>query len=952
MNGPLIRRTSLSFFLFLFALPSVPFLSFADAPVCTPVDQVIGENTKNNEISIECTDIDGDIASYTVTTSVQHGTLTDPYIGSSFYVVAYTPDRGYDGTDSFSYEAVDAEGNHSGIVTVPVTVAPLPRGALSQLESPGGCFLSGSVLYGCSGGGRGFLRTQSAAMSPDGKHIYAAGLTDNSLAVIVRDASTGILSQPSGTSACYSVTGEGDDDGDPSDCEVYTALSWPMSVVVSPDGMNVYVAANVSNAIVTFDRNESTGILSNPRCISSDGSDGSGHNICDTGHAAALTGISALSISPDGRFLYGSNNAAVSILQRSLTTGDLSQDTGAAGCVSDAEATCTTSGFRSLGFITSLAMSGDGHELYTASYSGTVAMLNRNATTGALNQPADETGCVTEPGSVNCTAGRELFTTINIALSPDGRALYGVTDLAGIFNLTRDPDTGVLSQAAGAAGCVNTGGSNGCRDEYLVSANVSVSVDPSSMTVYTISNLGIGFAYLHLFSPEDGEGLQRLPSPFGLLSSSSGLALNLNPTVTLLSPDGRYLYHFSQPGVNVLERNELPVCTSATASIVHGHSGPIDLTCTDLNGDSVRRVIKTGPANGTLGTIDDGTGTVTYTPSSSFVGTDSFTFAGSDGYEGAVATVSVQVTNNTPVSSGSAVTLPSASAASISLPCTDADGNTLIRIIVEQPSHGTLGSIDQAGGTVDYTPESGYKGSDTFSFRCSDGAEQSSVSSVAVTVPDSPPTCTGSDITVLGGIPAAIHLLCSDVNGDALTWRISSGPATGTLSSFDEHNGSGEYTASNAGTDTIVFTASDGEQESAPATAQLHVGKAPLSVSLALIKRNHRESRCGRRWTRACRADYSERSYWGGRIHPSSGLSGKKVIVRIYSRRTRKHWKLFSKVRTRVKADGSFRIRLGGNLPRGLWKIKAVIPKTNLTLKGISRFRFLNIGGYRAGGRR
>ncbi len=71
---------------------------------------------------------------------------------------------------------------------------------------------------------------------------------------------------------------------------------------------------------------------------------------------------------------------------------------------------------------------------------------------------------------------------------------------------------------------------------------------------------------------------------------------------------------------------------------------------TDVDGDSLRPVIVSGPAHGTL--IDNGDGTFTYTPNTDYTGPDSFTYAATDGTaQAAPVTVAITV--------GGTTTLPS-----------------------------------------------------------------------------------------------------------------------------------------------------------------------------------------------------------------------------------------------------------------------------------------------------
>jgi hypothetical protein len=68
---------------------------------------------------------------------------------------------------------------------------------------------------------------------------------------------------------------------------------------------------------------------------------------------------------------------------------------------------------------------------------------------------------------------------------------------------------------------------------------------------------------------------------------------------------------------------------------------------------------------------------------------------------------------------------------SINLSASDADRNTLTLRIVSQPAHGTVGL---SGRTATYFPESGFSGSDSFTFAAWDGSTDSNLGSVAVSV--------------------------------------------------------------------------------------------------------------------------------------------------------------------------------------------------------------------------
>ena len=86
----------------------------------------------------------------------------------------------------------------------------------------------------------------SVSVSPDGKHVYAAGEKDIALAVLSRDSSTGDL-----TFVERIKDGVNGVDG----------LHAVRSVAVSHDGKNVYAAGYWDDSVAVFSRDASTGSL-------------------------------------------------------------------------------------------------------------------------------------------------------------------------------------------------------------------------------------------------------------------------------------------------------------------------------------------------------------------------------------------------------------------------------------------------------------------------------------------------------------------------------------------------------------------------------------------------------------------------------------------------------------------------------------------------------------------
>src|SRR6185437_9534302 len=167
-----------------------------------------------------------------------------------------------------------------------------------------------------------------------------------------------------------------------------------------------------------------------------------------------------------------------------------------------------------------------------------------------------------------------------------------------------------------------------------------------------------------------------------------------------------------------------PTLADSSATLNEGSSANLNLlaSATDVNGDPVTAAIVTPPTHGTVTHNSDGTWT--YTPSQHFFGTDTFTYEVSDGTaESNVATVTLNVTQviHAPVAANDSVQTVSGTPVDIAVLANDVDvdGNPLTPIIVSSTSNGTL--TVNADGTIRYTPNSGFIGTDQFTYQDNDG---------------------------------------------------------------------------------------------------------------------------------------------------------------------------------------------------------------------------------------
>jgi cysteine-rich repeat protein len=229
-------------------------------------------------------------------------------------------------------------------------------------------------------------QARAVAISPDGAHVYVASVP--SIVGFRRDPATGALDRLNVLDM-------------PTGLEVAT-------LVFSPDGRHLYGNA-FSAGIVAFERDAGSGTLRSLGTMLDD----------DEGVDYAQS----IAISPDGANLYlafSSSLGGLGVFARDATTGALSL----IQTVRDRE-----SGYLELaGFLTSVVVSPDGAHVYATTREGFAVRFNRQPD-GRLSAPR--------------RFGTDLGVGGNLAMSPDGRVVYG-TSVGAIAVLRREPASGDL----------------------------------------------------------------------------------------------------------------------------------------------------------------------------------------------------------------------------------------------------------------------------------------------------------------------------------------------------------------------------------------------------------------------------------------------------------------------------------------------------------------------------
>ncbi|GAB4580682.1 MAG: hypothetical protein Fur0022_34240 [Anaerolineales bacterium] len=290
-------------------------------------------------------------------------------------------------------------------------------------------------------------------VSPDGSQVYVTAIDSDAFLIFNRSASTGVVSLED----VYQNGG------------IVTGLDYPFGLSVSPDGRYIYVAGFLSNALVTFYRDE-------------DGFVGYEGTLIDNTY---LYYPYEPVISPDGKHVYVSGGGSsgdptigyVTVYERDPLDGSLTfvqhrYEGELIGCF----IICFY--INGLSQAWGITVSPDGKNVYVTGYNDdTIVRFTRNPFDGTLtyggyvtnslaamlpaepqkeagpeDMTATEFGAVTElnkdaPTGIDAVEAEGLDGAINVKVSPDGRYVYVsgfFSDAVSVFE--RNLSTGVLTQ--------------------------------------------------------------------------------------------------------------------------------------------------------------------------------------------------------------------------------------------------------------------------------------------------------------------------------------------------------------------------------------------------------------------------------------------------------------------------------------------------------------------------
>ena len=377
-------------------------------------------------------------------------------------------------------------------------------------------------------------------------------------------------------------------------------------------------------------------------------------------------------------------------------------------------------------------------------------------------------------------------------------------------------------------------------DAYSVDEDITLTVDAANGVLANDSDIDNDTLAVVLLT-EVAHGDLSL-NPDGSFDYTPDSEFSGTDSFTYRASDGRGGEVSATVTITVNPINDVPQATGDTYSVDEDNVLAVDAPTgvlandTDIEGDLLTAALESGPTNGVLVLNSDGS--FEYTPEDNFHGQDSFVYRADDGNGGqtpATAVITVNPIADSPVAVDDGYTtnedasLTIDAAQGVLANDYDVDGDPLAAELLTDVSHGVL--TFNSNGSFQYLPEANFHGLDSFTYQVSDGSTNSNETTVTITVNpinDVPvalnDTYSMADEAALV-VYAAEGVLAndSDVDGDALSASVESGPANGSLAL--NADGSFTYTPVGgfAGDDFFTYRASDGHGGQDDATVVIAV---------------------------------------------------------------------------------------------------------------------------------
>ena len=356
--------------------------------------------------------------------------------------------------------------------------------------------------------------------------------------------------------------------------------------------------------------------------------------------------------------------------------------------------------------------------------------------------------------------GSAALTSVSPANNPEGFAIGAVDSTLTLANFSSRGesacDGGIYPRVSAPGVNINTADlSIGGLPLYASVSGTSYAAPHISGTMALLLNAFPNASVAQLES-----ALQQSAIDLGELGADNSYGYGLANALAAYN----YLLD-NAPSGNAPVITSIPV-TSATQGQVYQYP----VTATDPDGDTLSFSLTAAPAGMS---IDATTGLIAWTPGNAQVGSNSVELKVTDPgglYTTQSFTVAVANVNDPPIAASDAYSMIANGTLVVAAPGllgndSDPDGDSLIAQQASGPANGSLSLAPQGG--FNYTPATGFSGTDSFTYQANDGALSSPSATVTITVnPNQKPVASNDVASTPKNTIKVINVLANDSDPD------------------------------------------------------------------------------------------------------------------------------------------------------------------------------------------
>ncbi len=511
---------------------------------------------------------------------------------------------------------------------------------------------------------------------------------------------------------------------------------------------------------------------------------------------------------------FNSSNNAITL----NITGGTASSVAVASAAS--HGTATASG-TSITYTPTAGYSGSDSFTYTATNAaGTSAAATVTITVNPLAPVANAVSATVAYNSSNNAITLNITGGVATSVAVASAASHGTATASGT-SITYTPTAGYSGSDSFTYTVTNATGTS-------ASATVTITVNPQAPVANAVSltvsyNSAANAVTLNITGGAATSVAVAGAASHGI-ATASGTSITYTPTSGYAGSDS-FTYTATNAGgtsaaatVSVTVNPLAPVANAVSVTVAFNSSNnaiPLSIS----GGAATSVAVASGASHGTA--TASGT-SITYTPTAGYTGSDSFTYTATNVTgTSAAATVTITVSAAAPVANAvSASVAFNSSANPITLNITGGVATSVA--VATAAAHGTATA---SGTSITYTPQIGYAGSDSFTYRATNATGTSAPATVSITVNPAAPVAGAVTVTV--PINSSNNPIPLNVSGGAAaTVTVVTAPGHGTATAS---GASITYTptAGYSGSDSFTYTATNATGTSAPATVSISVMTRP-----------------------------------------------------------------------------------------------------------------------------